>query len=282
MDQPAGRPEYRTIHVETDQDGISWVTFNRPEKRNAMNPQLHHEMEDALTRLETDAATRVIVLTGAGEAWSAGMDLQEFFRATDNDPEAQFRSFTANKHWAWELLTTSRKPSIAMVNGYCLGGAWTSLCCCDIVIAADEATFGLPEVNWGILPAGLVGKVMTDLMPFRQALFYAMTGRTFGGAKAVELGLATLSVPRTRLRDETLALARELVAKNPTVLAFTKQALRTVRTMDAPQAYDYLAAKLLALRFVDPARTRDKGIAEFIDKKSYKPTYEPVKPSGKE
>jgi trans-feruloyl-CoA hydratase/vanillin synthase len=239
-------------------------------------------MEDALTRLETDPATRVIVLTGEGEAWSAGMDLQEFFRATDKDPEAQFRSFTANKHWAWELLTTSRKPSIAMVNGYCLGGAWTSLCCCDFVVAADEATFGLPEVNWGIIPAGLVGKVMTDLMPFRQALLYAMTGRTFGGARAVELGLATLSVPRARLRDETVALAQELIAKSPTVLAFTKQALRTVRTMDVPQAYDYLAAKLLALRFVDPARTRDKGIAEFIDKKSYKPTYEPVKRSGEE
>jgi len=280
MNQTATRPDYQTIRVETDADGITWVTFNRPEKRNAMNPQLHYDMEDALMRLETDDATRVIVITGAGEAWSAGMDLKEFFRATDKDPTAQFRSYTANKHWAWEMLTTSRKPSIAMVNGYCLGGAWTSLCCCDIVIAADEATFGLPEVNWGIIPAGLVAKVMTDLMPFRQAMFYAMTGRTFGGKTAVEVGLATVSVPQARLREETVKLARELIAKSPTVLAFTKQAMRTVRNMDAPQAFDYLAAKLLALRFVDPARTRDKGITEFIENKSFKPTYEPVKGGG--
>ena len=107
------RDEYECVAVEIDDDGIAWVTFNRPEKRNAMNPTLHYEMEHLLMELETDPAAKVIVLTGAGNSWSAGMDLKEYFRETDNNPEAQYKSFTANKHWSWDILSNSRKPSIA-------------------------------------------------------------------------------------------------------------------------------------------------------------------------
>ncbi|HYF20723.1 MAG TPA: p-hydroxycinnamoyl CoA hydratase/lyase [Ramlibacter sp.] len=268
---------YETILLDTDAEGITWITFNRPDKRNAMNPQLHYDMTDALTICETDPATRLIVVTGAGSAWSAGQDLKEFFRGTDGDAEAQFRSFSAVKRWSWDLLANSRKPHIAMVNGYCFGGAWNALCNFDIVVAAEEATFGLPEVNWGIIPGGIVGKMVNELMPFRDALFYSMTGRTFDGRKAVELKLANLAVPLSQLREETLKLARELLEKDPVVLAYTKQCIRAVRTMDVPQAFEYLNAKLQALRFADRNRTRDRGIAEFIDNKSYKPAFEVVK-----
>ena len=104
---------------------------------------------------------------------------------------------------------------IAMVNGYCYGGAFVSLAACDIVIAADTATFGLSEVNWGIIPGGNVSKVFGDMVSFRNAMFYAMTGRTIDGRKAVELGIATLSVPPEKLREETVTVARELMAKSP-------------------------------------------------------------------
>ncbi|MDH3445477.1 MAG: enoyl-CoA hydratase-related protein, partial [Deltaproteobacteria bacterium] len=117
----AKKKEYTCVLVETDQEGITWVTFNRPEKRNAMNPTLHVEMEEILYGLETDDKTKVIVLTGAGNSWSAGMDLKQYFRETDNDPAARFRAASAHRRWATELLTWSRKPTIAMVNGYCYG-----------------------------------------------------------------------------------------------------------------------------------------------------------------
>ena len=274
----ATKKDYTCVLVDTDAEGITWITFNRPEKRNAMNPTLHVEMEDILFNLETDEATKVIVITGAGNSWSAGMDLKQYFRETDKDPVARFRAVTAHRRWA-DMLTWSRKPTIAMVNGYCYGGAFTGLAACDIVIAAENATFGLSEVNWGILPGGNVSKVFCDMVSFRNALFYAMTGRTIDGRKAAEMGIATMAVPADKLREETVVIARELMAKSPMVLAYTKQAIRMVRDMNMTQAFDYLGAKGMALRAADPEQTRARGMQEFLDKKSYRPGLEPVKRS---
>ncbi len=272
----ASQQNYECVKVEKDGEGIAWVTFNRPEKRNAMSPQLHYDMENVMMGLETDDDVHVIVLTGAGDNWSAGMDLREYFRATDNDPTAQFRSFMANKHWSWEILAHSRKATIAMVNGYCFGGAFIPLCACDMVVTAEDAVYGLSEINWGIIPGGIVSKVIVDVMAHRDAMFYAMTGRTFDGTKAVEMKLANIAVPGDKLREETIALARELMEKNPTVLAYTKQAVRAVKTMDMENAYEYLRAKMQALQFVDRDGTRQRGMEEFLDKKTYRPGLGPV------
>jgi trans-feruloyl-CoA hydratase/vanillin synthase len=254
------------VKWEKDDDGIAWITYNRPEKRNAMNPALHYEMEESIVELETDDEAKVLVITGAGDAWSAGMDLREFFRATDNDPKERLRSTYAHRHWA-HYVAWSNKPTIAMVNGYCFGGAFTSLAACDIVITAEEATYGLSEINWGILPGGNVSKVFADLANFRNAMFYAMTGRTFDGKQAVDMGIATLAVPMDRLREETVAVARELMEKAPVVLAHTKH------------SYEYLATKGIAMRALDPERTRAKGMEEFLDKKTYRPGLGAVKRS---
>jgi trans-feruloyl-CoA hydratase/vanillin synthase len=104
-----------------------------------------------------------------------------------------------------------------------------------------------------------------------------MTGRTIDGRKAVELGIATLSVPAEKLREETVTIARELMAKSPMVLAYTKQAIRAVRGMDMDQAYEYLGAKSMALRAADPEQTRARGMREFLDEKKFRPGLEPVK-----
>ena len=271
------REHYECVVVEIDDDGISWVTFNRPEKRNAMNPQLHYDMEHILIELETEPSAKVIVLTGAGNSWSAGMDLREYFRETDNDPEAQYKSFMANKHWSWDILSNSRKPTIAMVNGYLFGGAFVPLANCDLVVTDEDAIYGLSEINWGIIPGGIVSKVIVDKMPFRNAMFYSMTGRTFDGKKAVEMNLADIAVPADKLRAETIALARELMEKSPVALAFTKQALRAVVTMDVPQSYEYLMTKIQALQFMDEEKTRARGMEEFLDNKTYRPGLGAVK-----
>ena len=267
--------ELECVKYEIDDEGIAWVMFNRPEKRNAMNPELHYNMEAVITELETDDDAKVIVITGTGDAWSAGMDLREYFRATDNDPAARFKSFWAHRHWS-QYVSVSQKATIAMVNGYCFGGAFCSLAACDIVITADDATFGLSEINWGILPGGNVSKVFTDLANHRNAMFYAMTGRTFDGPKAVEMGIATLSVPADQLRDEVIVIARELMEKEPVVLAYTKHAVLNVGDMNMDMAYEYLATKGLALRFADQKDTRGRGMTEFLDKKTYRPGLGPV------
>jgi feruloyl-CoA hydratase/lyase len=261
---------YQTVKVERE-EGIAWVTLNRPEKRNAMSPQLHFEMVDVLTELESDTTTNVLVLTGAGEAWCAGQDLREYFRALDDKPAERRRASWATQEWRWRRLFTYPKVTIAMVNGYTFGGAFTQLVACDFAIAAEEATFGLSEVNWGIFPGGLVSRVIADAMTYRDALYYILTGDTFDGKQAAEMKLVNFAVPRAQLRDETVKLARKLLNKNPNTLRAAKEVYKTARTMDYWQAEEYMSSKATALRATDTENGREKGIRQFLDEKRYRP-----------
>lgn len=262
--------QLQTVRVERD-NGTTWVTLNRPEKRNAMSPQLHFEMVDVLKELAEDEETRVVVLTGAGDSWCAGQDIQLFFRDLDDKPKQRYLARLANHEWRWSLLSTFPKPTIAMVNGYCFGGAFVQLFACDFAIAADDAQFGLSEVNWGILPGGLVGKVIMDGLSYRDAVWFAMTGEPFDGRKAAEIRLINKSVPRDRLRAETMALAESLAKKNPQTLRTIKESLRMVRGMSVDQAADYLLAKEREMRFLDPESGRAKAMKQFLDDKTYRP-----------
>ena len=113
--------------------------MNRPEKRNAMSPELHLDMDDALDELAADPETQVLVLTGAGEAFCAGQDIRLYFRGTDDNPKLRAQGRAAPNQWRWQRLSTFPKPTIAMVNGYCFGGGFTQLSACDLAIAADDA-----------------------------------------------------------------------------------------------------------------------------------------------
>jgi feruloyl-CoA hydratase/lyase len=261
----------KTVRVELD-EGIAWVELNRPEKRNAMNPQLNAEMAEVLLELDADERCGVLVLTGAGDSFSAGMDLKEYFREVDDQPDhVQRRVRRDANHWQWRLLRTYAKPTIAMVNGWCFGGAFTPLCACDLAVAADEATFGLSEINWGIPPGSLVSRGFAELARSREALLYVMTGRTFDGRKAAQLGLVNWSTPREQLRDEVEALARELLEKNPVVLRAAKIGFRNCREMSWDTAEDYLYAKLEQSQFLDAERGREQGMSQFLDEKRIKP-----------
>ena len=259
-----------TVKVERE-GSTTIVTLNRPDKRNAMSPQLHFEMVDVLKELAEDSETRVLVLTGAGDSWCAGQDIKLFFRDLDDKPKERHLARLANHEWRWTLLSTFPKPTIAMVNGYCFGGAFVQLYACDFAIAADDAQFGLSEVNWGILPGGLVGKVIVDGLSYRDAVWYAMTGEPLDGKKAAEIRLINKSVPRDQLRSETLALAEQLARKNPQTLRTIKESLRFVRGMSIDQAADYLLAKERELRFMDPESGRAKAMKQFLDEKTYRP-----------
>jgi trans-feruloyl-CoA hydratase/vanillin synthase len=163
------------------------------------------------------------------------------------------------------------KPTIAMVNGWCFGGAFTPLICCDLAIADQDAVFGLSEINWGIIPAGVVSKAISTVMGDRQALYYVMTGEQFNGTKAVELGLVNEAVPADRLKQRTTELARNLLSKNPTVLRQARIAYKYVREMNWEQAAEYLTAKADQTHFVDPEKGRAKGLKQFLDDKTYRP-----------
>ena len=259
-----------TVKVERE-GGVTFVILNRPEKRNAMSPQLHLDMCDALDWVEADEQTKVVVLTGAGGHFCAGQDLKLFFRDTDDDPIARTRTRRAAHTWRWDRLSGFPKATIAMVHGYCFGGGFTPVIACDFAIAADDAVFGLSEVNWGIIPGGMVAWALTQAMGYRDAIYYSVTGDRFSGKEAAAMRFVNRSYPVEALRDETLALARTLEAKSPAAVRYTKEALRAVRTMSREQAIDYLGCKNDALMANDPDRGRAKAMSQFLDDKSFKP-----------
>jgi trans-feruloyl-CoA hydratase/vanillin synthase len=262
---------WQTVKVSVDQ-GIAWVSLNRPEKRNAMSPTLNREMRDVLETIEQDADARVLVLTGEGTAWTAGMDLKEYFREVDAGPEIlQERIRRDASEWQWKLLRLYSKPTIAMVNGWCFGGGFSPLVACDLAICADEATFGLSEINWGIPPGNLVSKAMADTVGHRQSLYYIMTGKTFDGQKAEQMGLVNKSVPLAQLRDEVVLLAQDLLDKNPVVLRAAKNGFKRCRELTWEQSEDYLYAKLDQAQLRDPEHGREQGLKQFLDDKSIKP-----------
>src|SRR6266567_9209706 len=141
-DRTVASNTYRRVKIERD-SGITSVILNRPEKRNAMNPEMHYEMLDVWDELEFDPETKIVVLTGEGNSWCAGQDLKESFREMWDKPRELRRSSWAASEWRWRRLYYFPKPTIAMVNGFCFGGGFTQLIACDFALAADEATFGL-------------------------------------------------------------------------------------------------------------------------------------------
>jgi trans-feruloyl-CoA hydratase/vanillin synthase len=262
---------WKTIDVRV-QEGIAWVVLNRPEKRNAMSPTLNKEMCDALEAIELDSEAGVLVLTGAGESWSAGMDLKEYFREIDGAPEiVQEKVRRDASTWQWKLLRMYSKPTIAMVNGWCFGGAFSPLVACDLAIASETAVFGLSEINWGIPPGNLVSKALADTVGHRRALELIMTGETFTGQQAAEMGLVNRAVPLEKLEEETVALAKKLLEKNPVILRAAKHGFKRCRELTWEQNEDYLYAKLDQARLRDPEHGREKGMKQFLDEKAIKP-----------
>ena len=268
--------KYEFVNVKI-RDGIAWTALNRAEKRNAMSPQLHYDMDDALRRLETDDDVKVVVVTGEGGNFSAGQDLQKFFRELERNPEEKKKAAAAANRWRWERIYQYDKPTIAMVHGFCVGGAFMQLLACDFAIAAENATFSLSEVNWGILPGALVSKAVSDTVLPRHALYYACLGDPFDGKEAARIGMINYAVPLKDLEDAVAGLAERLMKKSPAVLRATKQAIRHCRTMDVAQSYEYLAAKGQAIRAADKEDSYNTGLRQFLDEKIYKPTYEPFK-----
>jgi trans-feruloyl-CoA hydratase/vanillin synthase len=259
-------------NVKIERDGqTSFVILNRPDKRNAMSPQLHMDMCEALDWAEMDEQTKVVVITGAGGNFCAGQDLKLYFRGTEDDPKARVLARRAAHEWRWNKLSAFPKPTIAMVEGYCFGGGFTPVIACDFAIAADNATFGLSEVNWGIIPGGLVAWAVTEIMGYRDAIYYSVTGDRFSGAEAASMKFVNKCVPVADLRSATLELARKLEAKSPAAVKYTKEAVRSVRGMSKDQALDYLNCKSDALKAMDPEKGREKAMKMFLDDKVFKP-----------
>jgi feruloyl-CoA hydratase/lyase len=266
----SSRSETETVAVRVQQ-GIAWVRFNRPEKRNCMSPALNRQMLSVIGELEFRDDVGVLVLTGEGSAWSAGMDLKEYFRDTEAQGLEGVRNSQREAYAWWERLRWYQKVTIAMVNGWCFGGAYGPLFACDLAFCSEEAQFGLSEINWGILPGGGATKVAAELMPLRKAMYHALLGETLSGKEAQAAGLVNEAVAAKDLEARVTEVAQKLLKKNWETLKAAKDAMRRVREMTYDNAEDYLIRAQEALNWHDKSDGRHRGMSQFLDNKSYKP-----------
>ena len=264
---------YDTVLVDI-KDKVAKVTMNRPEKKNAMNPQLLRDMARAFEDLRYTEDAKVVILTGAGNAFCAGMDLKEFFWDLKGKNQEEYdRIFRLLQDLRGRTIRFYPKPTIAMINGFCFGGAFPNVECCDLAIAAEEAQFGLSEINFGLFPGGHVSKSLANLFRPRDALLYGLTGRRFDGRKAAEIGFVNYAVPLAELESNVMALAREIAAKDAHALRATKDAYRHSLDMGWEAAMNYSEAKENELFLRQKGAWVETGIGDFM-KGLYKPGLE--------
>src|SRR6266850_365554 len=218
---------YQNILVETN-DRISFLTINRPDKRNALNQPTRDEMLHALDSLEREPQSRVLILTGAGDkAFIAGADINEFegrTALTQREAMKGMRIFTAIEEFP--------KPVIAMINGFCLGGGLEVALACDIRIASDTARLGQPEINLGILPGGGGTQRLTRLVGEGKAMELILTGDAIDARTAFEIGLVNHVVPPDQLEAKTMDIANRIAEKGPVSVALAKEAVKSAARMN--------------------------------------------------
>ena len=264
---------YKVIRLDISEK-VAKVTLNRPGKRNAMSPDLTLEIVRLLDELRYRKDINVLVITGAGDSFCAGMDLEEFFaKLKMQDPEQFQRIYEIATEWRGRTLYHYPKVTIAMVNGWCFGGGLPIVEGCDLAVAADEAVFGLSEINFGLFPGGTVSKSISRVLRPKDAMYYALTGETFDGRRAAQIGFVNFSVPRAQLEEKTMELAAKLAAKDPAALRATKEGQRHSLEMPWDSAINYAFAKEQEVTLAQDGQWVKTNIPDFI-KGQYKPGLE--------
>jgi len=248
------------------------VRLNRAEKKNAMSPQLHQSMSDALDEIESHGAIKVVVVTGTGDSFCGGMDLEKCFLEPFGDA-ARFEAVNATALRWFKRLKGLPAVTVAKVNGWCFGGGFELAGICDIVVAAEDAVFGLSEINFGIFPGGGTMWATAHNLPRKQALHYALTGETFTGREAVALGLVTKAVPRAELDAAVGAVVASLLAKNIHTLRAAKAVYEWSVKLDFDQSVDLEMAKLHELSYRSDHAWVRQGLEQFR-RRQYRPGLE--------
>ncbi|MDC0666275.1 enoyl-CoA hydratase-related protein [Nannocystis radixulma] len=260
--------EYEGLKL-TIEDGAATIQIARPEKRNAMSPALHRGMNLALDAIEAAGGVKVAVLTGTDEVFCGGMDLEKYFLEPFDRPR-EFRANLAASHGWMRRWKAFAPVTVASINGLCIGGGLLMASLCDIAIAAEEAVFGLSEVNFGIFPAGGTTWAVAQNMTRKHALYYSLTADRFDGRRAAEIGLVSVAVPREHLAAETARVVATLRQKSLDALHYTKRVYERSRTMSFPEAQEWEVAMLLDLSYT----TENAWIRDALEKfrrREYRP-----------
>lgn len=252
---------YETLLTEVDGE-VGIITLNRPEALNALNAQLCRELIGVLASWEKDEAIGCVVLTGAGRAFAAGADIKEMA------PQSYMDVYKGDLFGAFESAVSSfRKPIIAAVNGFALGGGCELAMLCDFILASEAAKFGQPEINLGVMP-GIGGtQRLTRFVGKSKAMDMCLTGRMMDAAEAERAGLVSRVLPADRLLEEARAAARKIASQSRPIAMMTKETVNAAYETTLRQGI-MLERRLFHSMFA--TEDQKEGMAAFIEKRPAK------------
>lgn len=253
--------EFKTLTTDTSHC-ITTLTINRPQVLNALNSEVLHELGWALEELDVDVTVKAVILTGAGEkAFVAGADIKEMVEISSYEAH----KFASKGQQIMQLINRMRKPVIAAVNGYALGGGLELALACDFIYASERAKFGLPEVGLGVIPGFGGTQNLARLIGPNKACELVFSGRIISATKALSWGIVNEVFAPEELMAKTLETAREISSKGPLGVAYAKDAILNGLSMAKEDGFRY-EASLFGVLFA----TSDKieGMGAFIEKRA--------------
>ncbi|MDX9998608.1 MAG: enoyl-CoA hydratase [Phenylobacterium sp.] len=252
---------YATLIVETA-EAVALIKLNRPEALNALNGQLMDELTAALDAAEADEAVRAIVITGSERAFAAGADIKEM--APKSYAEVFSEDFITRN---WERVTRCRKPVIAAVAGYALGGGCELAMMCDFIIAADNARFGQPEINLGVIPGAGGTQRLTRFVGKSKAMEMVLTGRMMDAAEAERAGLVSRIVPVAELLPTAMEAAKKIASLSPQAVMIAKELIGAAYETPLSQGVRMERRLFHSLFAFDDQK---EGMAAFVEKRPAK------------
>jgi len=254
---------YETITVER-RDAVTLITLNRPQALNALNSQVLEDLIAAFGAFEADPGQRCAVLTGAGDkAFAAGADIKEM----SDKPAADFYLGDFFSRWTSDLVKKVRKPWIAAVNGFALGGGCELAMMADFIIASDKAKFGQPEINLGVAPGMGGSQRLTKAVGKAKAMEMCLTGRMMGAEEAERANLVARVVPHETLVDEALKTAGTIASKPPMAAIANKEMVNAAFETSLDQG---LVIERRIFQILAASEDKAEGMAAFIEKREGK------------
>jgi enoyl-CoA hydratase len=249
---------YETIRVE-QRERVALVTIDRPAALNALSLQVMQELTDAVARLDGDSGTGCIVITGSERAFAAGADIKEMQSQSYSD------MYLADWFGGWDALTRVRTPLLAAVAGFALGGGCELAMICDVLVAADTAVFGQPEIKLGVMPGMGGSQRLTRAIGKAKAMDMCLTGRTMGADEAERAGLVSRVVPADRLLDEALAIAATIAGMSLPSAMMTKEAVNRAHETTLAEGVRFERRVFHAMFGTADQR---EGMRAFVEKRS--------------
>lgn len=254
----ATKTDYQFILVERD-ERVGVVRLNRPDALNALSPDLMKELVEALENFDQDDAIGAIVLTGGEKVFAAGADIKRMAEASAVD------MLLIDQLARWDRIRKLHKPLIAAINGFALGGGCELAMMCDIIIAGENARFGQPEINIGVIPGAGGTQRLTRAVGKAKAMELILTGRQFTAREALEMGLINQVVPLEVTIQEAKAMAKTIAEKPPIAVRLAKEAILKAFDTTIEGGLDY-ERKLFYLLFA--SADQKEGMRAFMEKRS--------------